>query len=370
METDNLNESGLSRVRQHIAEHDCGIWTAWRFAAGCNDGPRYTRAEKNQRNYSLKAKLVAANLGITAGRGVFSEVGPNGKIESNEDVYFVVDVRDNGNLKSILTELGKEFDQDSVLYIPHGEGVRAISITTNNCGSSPVGFEEQVGDIFVANATAGFMTRIRGRTFKFDKAQVVLPEHHSTMTRGNYLRESVNPWWTMRIKDQSLLEFYKTLQSHSSALLSEVKKFDSYKTDPLTAKMWILPDGKPVALDQWHYRWILANKDRVAKFGLDTTGLPDDEDTVRKAALQKGFFRVNYERNIGHLVIEGVKMKLTRNVKDAAFMIVMDNLRSIDRVTLNLMNDTITHLVWNKTATLFSISDEGEKLEAFEKVLP
>ena len=64
-----------------------------------------------------------------------------------------------------------------------------------------------------------------------------------------------------------LREKYELLRE--SKLFSELKAVASHKTDLLTSKMWILPDGKPVSLDQWHYRWLQNNPKIALKYGLD-----------------------------------------------------------------------------------------------------
>lgn len=149
----------------------------------------------------------------------------------------------------------------------------------------------------------------------------------------------------------------------------EAKKLAAYKTDKLTSKMWILPDGDIVSLDQWHYRWILSNKARVAKFGLDTTNLPDDEMPVRIAAIKSGFFRVNYEHNHGTLVVEGLRTKFSRLIRSAVFKIAMDNIGMIDRLKVTLVDNDVTRVVSNKEATLFNIRDEQEKLDQIDSVI-
>ena len=159
------------------------------------------------------------------------------------------------------------------------------------------------------------------------------------------------------------------LMAENAQRFSEMQTFAAHKTDRLTSKMWILPDGVPVSLDQWHYRWILANKSRVAKYGLDTTDLPDDEQTVRIAALKKGFFRVNYEINNGALTVEGLSDRYSKKVKDALFMIVMNNLGRIDRINLVLVNDTVTSVTRKRSVELFMMQDDGEKMEAASKAL-
>jgi len=152
-------------------------------------------------------------------------------------------------------------------------------------------------------------------------------------------------------------------------IFEELQQVSAYKSDALTSKMWILPDGKPVSLNGWHYRWILGNPKRVAKYGLDVSKMKDDEESVRKAALKAGFVRVNYEHRTGDLTIEGIKIKMHKKIKDAIFVIVMDNLSKLDRVNIVKFNDTITKVVSDKTATLFTLRDEADKLNELEKIL-
>lgn len=164
-----------------------------------------------------------------------------------------------------------------------------------------------------------------------------------------------------------LREKYELLRE--SKLFSELKAVASHKTDLLTSKMWILPDGKPVSLDQWHYRWLQNNPKIALKYGLDVKTLPDEEQPVRVAALKKGFFRVNYEYNSGTITIEGLSSKYHKKIKDAIFVIAIDNIRSIDRMKLTLMNETLTKITREEEATLFTYRSEEEKLAAIEDII-
>lgn len=152
-------------------------------------------------------------------------------------------------------------------------------------------------------------------------------------------------------------------------VFSEMKKVSTYKSDALTSKMWILPDGRPISLNTWHYRWILGHAKEVAKFGIDVKKLPDNEEAVRKVALKAGFFRVNYEHTNGTITVEGMKIKLSKKIKDAIFVISMDNISSIDRFRLTLFNDTITKIVADDEVVLFTYRDEEEKIAAIDDML-
>ena len=152
-------------------------------------------------------------------------------------------------------------------------------------------------------------------------------------------------------------------------LFLEMKNVSTYKTDALTSKMWILPDGKVVSLGEWHYRWVMANKARLAKYGLDVTKLPDDETAVRVASIKAGLFRVNYEHGNGSITIEGLKNKKNRLVKDAIFVIVMENLNAIDRVKITLFDDHAKKVIQSDEVAIFSYHTDEEKLSALDDIL-
>lgn len=164
-----------------------------------------------------------------------------------------------------------------------------------------------------------------------------------------------------------LKEKYELLRE--SKLFAEMKAVSSYKTDTLTSKMWILPDGKPVSLKEWHYRWLQSNPKIALKYGLDMKKLPDEEQPVRVAALKHGFFRVNYEHNTGTITIEGIAAKMHKKIKDAIFVIAIDNLESIDRLRINLMDATVTKLIRSDEVTLFTYRNDEDKLSAVEDIL-
>ena len=87
-----LFESSLSRVRQHMMEHDCGMITAFRSARDCGNGEKYTKRENLQRNTSLKAKLQRLGYGITVVKGSYIEnYGTKDAVEVGEQTFFVVD---------------------------------------------------------------------------------------------------------------------------------------------------------------------------------------------------------------------------------------------------------------------------------------
>jgi hypothetical protein len=388
-----IDESSLSRVTKHMSEHDCGIITAWRTAENpCNEGKPFTRGQKDQRNFSLLSKLNelyrTIGYGITDGLGVYKEVKkPTDAskeadvatdVESKpsvEEVFFVVDLKDSGELKKDLFLLGKEFDQDSVLFIPKGSS-DAITINTNHCSKDPIGTEIMVGGRLKYGDSTEFYTTIRNRAFKFTTKSKLnsLSEAYDRLGlsgKQTYQARSTMPWYELRVKTQTLSEYWTTRheKSRTSELFVEMAAFPK-KNGGLRSKMWILPDGSVVGLDgTCHYSWILANKDRVAKFGLDTTDLPENDDAVKIVALKKGFFRVSYETRSSNLHIEGLKNKLSKRVKDAIFMIVMENVNSLNGIRVALFNDDVTEVKVNRSAQLFTLPSDEEKLATVEDIL-
>ena len=99
-----LQESSLSRLWRHNGEHDCGAMTAFRTAADCGDGEKYTKADNIKRNKSLLAKIKSKGYGATTLKCKY----PEGGKEAKEISYFIVDLEDGGTLEK---DLKKQFGQ-------------------------------------------------------------------------------------------------------------------------------------------------------------------------------------------------------------------------------------------------------------------
>lgn len=166
-----LAESSLSRLYRQNIEHDCGALTAWRKTN--EHGVPYTRTEKDARNRSLRAKLVAKGYGITAIHGVYPEVNPKtGKEEpSKEESYFVVDIKNGGHLEHDLRELGALFDQDSILFIPRGaveKHAHAMLIGTNHTGFPGLGKRIPFEHGHFGYTSPIYTSYVNGRPFIFE----------------------------------------------------------------------------------------------------------------------------------------------------------------------------------------------------------
>lgn len=162
------------------------------------------------------------------------------------------------------------------------------------------------------------------------------------------------------------------LEQNRKAVISKIKSYikeAAKKTKipnvpeaiPLTNKMWILPDATVQPLSQWHWSWLQTHPLVYKKFKIKGDPQKMDEGMGRKRALQAGFFRVAYELNRGQLTIEGCEKFFTKKIKDAIFMLVLDNVDAVDNMTVNLFDDEVKKLVWRGSEPLFHYSGQ-EKL--------
>jgi len=170
-----LNESSLSRVYQHIQEHDTAILTGFRGdpsdTSKCSEddtieevGKGKKRSANFVRNRDLKATLLASGYGVTKVDGSYIEDFDTPEaVEVSENSLFVVNLSDNPRFISDIEKLGRKFCQDSVLVIPRG-GQGAQLLGTNNSEFPGLGMEIAVGDLKMGEESE-FMTRVNNRPF-------------------------------------------------------------------------------------------------------------------------------------------------------------------------------------------------------------
>ena len=162
-----INESGLSRIYQHIMEHDCVIITAFRDDA--NESTDCTEkaeigGDNMERNRDLKATLLGLGYGVTKVDGSYIEKynTPLAK-EVKENSLFCVNLNDDPDFISRHAALGEKFCQDSIIVFPKGgEGVHLIG--TNNAEFPGYGKKHMTGDLSMGQE-GEFMTRINNRPF-------------------------------------------------------------------------------------------------------------------------------------------------------------------------------------------------------------
>jgi len=169
-----IQESSLSRIHQHVSEHDCAIITAFRGDpadhGNCvHDAPATYQGENLKaldinklNNRDLKAVLLKLGYGVTAVDGTFVEnFDTPDAVEVKEDSLFVVNLNDDPSFNDQIKLLGKKYCQDSVLIVPQGgKDVRLYG--TNNSQFPGLDQEIPVGNMKYGRS-AEFMTKIRNR---------------------------------------------------------------------------------------------------------------------------------------------------------------------------------------------------------------
>jgi len=180
-----ISESSLNRVRKAWTDYDTGTITSFRDFEDCGEGAKISKKDKKLRNYDLRAILLSMGYGVTKVKGSWFE---NGNIEVSEESFFVVDIKNKGNLKKDLITLGGKYDQDSITYAKAGDAFYAIS--TNTCprswpGNGKIGVETKLGSpIFGKSGINGF-SRVNNRSFVFEGFQMdKLTDYGLTEWRG------------------------------------------------------------------------------------------------------------------------------------------------------------------------------------------
>ncbi len=166
--------SSLSRVHQHVLEHDCAIITAFRGDpadhGNCvHDAPATYQGENLKtldinklNNRDLEAVLLKLGFGVTAVDGTFVENFDTPEaVEVKEDSLLVVNLNDDPSFYDQIKLFGKKYCQDSVLIIPQG-GKDVKLYGTNNSQFPGLDKEIPVGNMKYGRS-AEFMTKIRNR---------------------------------------------------------------------------------------------------------------------------------------------------------------------------------------------------------------
>lgn len=114
-------------------------------------------------------------------------------------------------------------------------------------------------------------------------------------------------------------------------------------------KAWILPDGKLKQFgSEWHHNWLNQQGDLREKYGIPV----GDDETVRTAALKKGFLRVNYDKNSGLMTVEARQKDWPGHV-EAVKKLVQNNLGKVDQVQVNLLSPSVKLLEDSGRGVLF-----------------
>lgn len=127
------------------------------------------------------------------------------------------------------------------------------------------------------------------------------------------------------------------------------------------SKAWILPDGTIAQLGpEWHHAWLDSNKDVQAKYGLQIPPFEGgDTAGVRETALKKGFVRLNLVN--GSLVAEARERDF-RAVRPILEDLIEQNINSIDRFRVTLLNDKVDRVTKSYDAQLFNLDTRKQKM--------
>ena len=185
-----LNEAGLARVWKHGQEHDTGAMTAFRNAPDCGEGKPYSRKENDARNKSLRTKLKPLGYGVISIQGKY----PEGGVVKSESSYFVVDNADTGKLESNLKKLGRQFDQDSILFVP--KGTAGYLVGTNTCKNNDLGMGKKMSFDKIKLGSEGeyYTSLIKGRPFTnesiiYEFKDVIFGSGYASVVNANIAKQ-------------------------------------------------------------------------------------------------------------------------------------------------------------------------------------
>ena len=180
---------------------------------------------------------------------------PNAK-EVVEEVFFVVDLDDKGNLEKDLRKLGEEFEQDSILFIPKG-GEKSTLIGTNKCEDGYPGYGKKVH--FNKRQIGGdgeFFSRVNGRPFVFKEA---VGNGNATRPEGGMGR-----WGCSAVANAhwSDIDVDAIVEEEETVVETNIE-YNAY---------WISPKGKVIPVPSRHIHSII---EEPKKFGLTTKKIKD-----------------------------------------------------------------------------------------------
>ena len=154
-----ISESGLSRLYDHMMEHDSAILTAFRN--------EYSNDENSQRNRKLKAQLLSMDYGVTKVDGSYIENFETPQaIEVSEQSFFVSNRTNDAGFVNSIKSLGESNEQDSVLIIPRGGSDAYLIGTREGNDFPPFGEKISVGGLKMGRE-AEFMSKVKGRPIVF-----------------------------------------------------------------------------------------------------------------------------------------------------------------------------------------------------------
>ena len=187
-----LAESGLSRLYQHMRDHDSAIISAFRN--------EYPKKENYERSRELKAQLLSSGYGVTKVDGSYVENFETPEaIEVSELSYFVSNRKGNQEFVNDIAKLGEQYEQDSVLIIPEGGKDAYLLGTRADNDFPPMGQQITVGNVKMGDE-AEFMSRVKGCPFVFADEPVL--EVYDDLSRNT-------KWAVKKLAEQAKRKFKK-----------------------------------------------------------------------------------------------------------------------------------------------------------------
>ena len=165
-----LAEASLNRIYQKTKKHAVGAVTAFRG--------EFTKAQNKERNKKVLAYLLDKGYSVIKVKGSYIEnYGKDDEREVGEESFFVanheVEGDDKGQLEKDLAKLGRLYDQDSILSIPHGKKGYLLGTSKRSNAFPDYGQKFAVGKPVFGDAKGEFFSRVRGRKFAFESYEVV-----------------------------------------------------------------------------------------------------------------------------------------------------------------------------------------------------
>ena len=171
-----INESSLSKIQKYRATFDTGAISTMR--------PYKTRAIARKEMNDLISTLKGMGFVCIKTMGYYQG--------GSEQSLFVADVENKGNLKDILKEFGKKYDQDSILFRPKGGKSRLIITRGKKFGNET----KDSHTTSYGNSTSANYSKVGGRTFSdtidIDDKWWPEDEEEKLMKKENIFRHELN----------------------------------------------------------------------------------------------------------------------------------------------------------------------------------
>lgn len=170
VEETNLFEASFSRIHKHLEDTSICIITAYR---GLDDNASEEEINNQNRlnkqnNVKLKNDIRALGYGFNSMKGGYVENhGTEDARNVEEHSYFVTDNKNDPEaFKNSMIELGKKYDQDSVILKIQGRD-DVYLYGTNNAEFPGLDKESSVGS-WHPNKMGEFYSKMKGKSFVFE----------------------------------------------------------------------------------------------------------------------------------------------------------------------------------------------------------